>query len=752
MMSTFPSSPLQIRRLVDGSKEADVFKHYITISGPWLDIASSARHFGQSVPRLALSEPVLYYACLAYASHVMTLQGRLKPDDEAEYHDKAYGLLIPSLTSRPIPSEDAALLATSVILRMSEQFAEFAEDAQHHLNGAFSLFGNASSKWSPSRLDLGGVAFWIYLRQSLRLCFFNEQTCQFDLDLIEDEPIPSNNLDESWANRMTYLIARIMNVCWMKSGTQSIPQAEIDCLQTMLDEWRDLLPETYQPCRYISDPRQLRRFPSVSFSGFTPLWLMYHSLWGKRFAAVDKAHEQLGPVVRIAPNHVSFSDPSAYKDIYGHGSSILKDDFYAHIAAGNPSMAQTTSKADHARKRKNLTHVFSAKEITAMEPRVMLLVRKLCRNIKIKSEGGITASTDAYPVHNRTFDLRPWLNMFSYDAITAMFWSNTYGFLEKGNDLCPSYDSSGNVKQVHAMDTFHSAAEFNVLFAQLPAAWYKIGRTLLKYTHGQQAGELFYSMAQYQVNERLKNEPPEPDLFSNLPYRPTEKRPEPMPVDEIVAECTTMMDAGNDTTQTSLTNCMYQLASSPSKQTKLRNQLLAVLSPNNGSEPVVHYAELQKAPYLRACLDESFRCKPPVAFGLPRRTVGTGTTIAGHFIPADVTVSCPLYSLHRNPTLFKDPLRFLPERWLHGDNDYTPSDQERQNLKDYSLPFSLGGRACIGRNLAYMELSIVIAALVVGFDWELAEPGKDIEVIERLNSNPRDLFVKAKVREGVVFD
>lgn len=104
----------------------------------------------------------------------------------------------------------------------------------------------------------------------------------------------------------------------------------------------------------------------------------------------------------------------------------------------------------------------------------------------------MTASTDVYSVRDGAFDVRPWLNMFSYDAITAMFWLNTYGFLDKGNDICPSYDSSGEIKQVHGMDTFHSAAGFNVLFAHLPAAWYKIGRTLLKHTQGQQAGELFY--------------------------------------------------------------------------------------------------------------------------------------------------------------------------------------------------------------------------------------------------------------------
>ena len=95
-----------------------------------------------------------------------------------------------------------------------------------------------------------------------------------------------------------------------------------------------------------------------------------------------------------------------------------------------------------------------------------------------------------------------------------------------------------------------------------------------------------------------------------------------MPLDEIVAECTMKMDAGNDTIRTSLTNLMWQLASNPEKQSKLRQALTSILAPEN--QPIAHYAELQKVPYLRACLDENFRCKAPVAFGLPRRTVREG--------------------------------------------------------------------------------------------------------------------------------
>ncbi len=68
------------------------------------------------------------------------------------------------------------------------------------------------------------------------------------------------------------------------------------------------------------------------------------------------------------------------------------------------------------------------------------------------------------------------------------------------------------------------------------------------------------------------------------------------------------------------------------------------------------------------------------------------------------------------------------------------------------MSFRLGGRDRIGRNLGYMELSIVIAALVLDFEWELAVPGSDVEIMERMNSNPKDLFVKAKASKGVTFD
>lgn len=180
---------------------------------------------------------------------------------EEMYQSRAIGLLIPLLSTHSEPWRDETLLATTVILRMSEQFSEVRDDAQHHLKGAFSLFGTSeNNRWSPFQADVRGTAFWIYLRESIRICFLYEQGCQFDMGLIEDETFEYGP-DEAWANRMTYLLARTCNACW---GEFQLEKAEeMTRLLFLIESWRDCLPESFQPwCSCESKDV----FPTVRFS------------------------------------------------------------------------------------------------------------------------------------------------------------------------------------------------------------------------------------------------------------------------------------------------------------------------------------------------------------------------------------------------------------------------------------------------------------------------------------------------------
>ena len=259
---------------------------------------------------------------------------------------------------------------------------------------------------------------------------------------------------------------------------------------------------------------------------------------------MDEAHKRLGTAVRIGPNHVSFSDPAAYKDIYGHGSSIVKDTFYDNLAGSTPSIADTSSRSVHSRKRRNVSSIFSAKHVTALEPKVIASVKKLLHAIKCKSEGHMVSDSDQYPAMNGKFDLRPWMNMFSFDAFSNMMWSSCYNFLERGNDACLSMDVDGTVSSVQAMDSFQTGVHFNTICAQFNPLAYRLSRLLSSSTYRKKSADHFTGMARYLTVQRLKMRPTAPDFFTHLPHELSEKNREPVQLPELVAECTTFLNAG----------------------------------------------------------------------------------------------------------------------------------------------------------------------------------------------------------------
>jgi cytochrome P450 len=64
------------------------------------------------------------------------------------------------------------------------------------------------------------------------------------------------------------------------------------------------------------------------------------------------------------------------------------------------------------------------------------------------------------------------------------------------------------------------------------------------------------------------------------------------------------------------------------------------------------------------------------------------------------------------------PYEFHAERWLEDKRFVSDNRKARQ-------PFSAGPRNCIGKNLAYAEMRLLLASLLWHFDLELAEESKD---------------------------
>ena len=194
----------------------------------------------------------------------MNANEELDESIKEHYHSKVVHILIDSLSSLPNPEYDSNLLATVVILRMSEQFCEIDEDVQHHLAGASSLFilRGSRCKWSVHATDLAGISFWIYLRESLRLCFLNEEKCQFDLDLIEKEAEFLPTSEEGWTNRITYILALVCNFAFDKH-TRVQPALEAAELRQAIELWASKVPSNFSPWHFKEGASDA--FPAIYF-------------------------------------------------------------------------------------------------------------------------------------------------------------------------------------------------------------------------------------------------------------------------------------------------------------------------------------------------------------------------------------------------------------------------------------------------------------------------------------------------------
>ena len=129
------------------------------------------------------------------------------------------------------------------------------------------------------------------------------------------------------------------------------------------------------------------------------------------------------------------------------------------------------------------------------------------------------------------------------------------------------------------------------------------------------------------------------------------------------------------------------------------------------------------------------------AMGLPRQVPPNGSpvNISGHvFYPGDV-VSVPSYTIHRSTEIWgPDAEQFVPERW----------DPARLTPRQKAafIPFSHGPRACVGRNVAEMELLVMAATVFRLFEFEMQQDGP-METREGFLRKPLGLQVGMRPRK-----
>ncbi len=209
-----------------------------------------------------------------------------------------------------------------------------------------------------------------------------------------------------------------------------------------------------------------------------------------------------------------------------------------------------------------------------------------------------------------------------------------------------------------------------------------------------------------------------PDLLDLLLDGEDNKTGRRMTTAELRDNLLTFIVAGHETTALTLAWSLYLSAFDQTVQSKARDEAQRVLGDRAATA-----ADVANLPYIRQVIDEALRMYPPAAF--LSRSARKHDTLCGREVRPGDTVMLPIYALHRNHLLWKDPHRFDPDRF---------ADPKAIDRFAY-LPFGDGPRICIGASFAVQEAVIILATLLARFRFEPV-PGRDPKPVLILTLRP----------------
>ncbi|XP_071961304.1 cytochrome P450 2J5-like [Antedon mediterranea] len=185
--------------------------------------------------------------------------------------------------------------------------------------------------------------------------------------------------------------------------------------------------------------------------------------------------------------------------------------------------------------------------------------------------------------------------------------------------------------------------------------------------------------------------------------------------------------AGTDTSTSTILWFLQYMVCYPAIQQRIQQEIDTA----TGKERSLTSGDKLKVPYFEATICEVQRLSN-VAPALLAHCTSADFVVNGYDIPANTNFNLNLTSIHTDPKYWENPLEFKPERFL--------DDDEAMFVKQEAfMPFGLGRRACLGENLAKMELYIFLSRLLQRYDFELPEgvPQPSFEPITGITQCPQ---------------
>ncbi|KAL6161407.1 hypothetical protein ACJQWK_08592 [Exserohilum turcicum] len=394
-------------------------------------------------------------------------------------------------------------------------------------------------------------------------------------------------------------------------------------------------------------------------------------------------HAKYGPVVRVAPNELSYADSRSLKDIYtnrpGHQPFERNRTTFKKMSPEEPNTIMHWHEEDHARYRRAFANAFSEKALKDQAPVIEEHVNLFMAQMKKR----------------KTVDLTQWLNFVTFDISGDLTYGESWGCVEKGKahpwveiaqDFGKGLALIGSVNRYPPIDKILR---------------YIIPKRILQRSMDHR------KMSIEQAKKRISLNVERPDWVT--PTKKYSDQKDPFTDMEWGLNLMVVAFAGSETTASALTAIMRMLVQNKGALHRLTSEIRETFQ--NESDMTI--ATTGNLPYLNAVIQEGMRVCPPVVVGVPRVVPASGDMVGNQWVPGGTYVTFNQFSAFRQSYNFSMPNSFIPERFLT-----TP--RKGDDMAVYQ-PFQIGRHMCIGMKLANQEMRLILARLLWSFDVTLTD-------------------------------
>ena len=308
-------------------------------------------------------------------------------------------------------------------------------------------------------------------------------------------------------------------------------------------------------------------------------------------------------------------------------------------------------------------------------------------------------------------DLVEWLSYFMFDTLSRIAFSEDLGFMTHKEDVDGTLAGARQ-----RFDHWHYwlAAPYlerlifkNAIVNKLPIPSSRLAALAMQKIGARQ--------------QLAKDAEERHDLLSQY-LDASKKDPEVIDSMAVLGLTISTIHAGADTTASAVGTFFEHILRHPAKLTKLQDELSTSIL----SQPPT-FTELNKLPYLEACIKESMRLDS-VGGDMMERVVGdSGAEIAGTWVPGGTVVAVSHHALNRDESVWgPDTGLYIPERWTEA------NETQRRGMERSLITFSAGKRICLGVHIAWLEMKKLIPYLLMTYD--VSCPPSFLVLLPRLES------------------